>query len=166
MSAVPNPPARRTAGPARRPRPQSLPVQRSDDAGEQRIGPTGLGVISIADTVVAKLASRAAVEIDDVGAAASRVLGREVSGGGLDRLGLKRSEVGALPSSHAHVDGRLAFVTLTLSVRYPSPVRQVAAAVRERVVGRVGQMTGLQIVEVDIKVPALVLEQPRPPRVR
>ncbi len=149
----------------RLPRPQSLPVPPATSPGEQGVGHTDLGLISVDDSVVAKLASRAAVEVEDVGAAATRVLGKELSGGPLDKLGMKSSEIGALPSCSAQVDGQLAFVDLTISVRYPASVRQVAAAVREKVTSRVGQMTGLQIVEVDIKVPALVRELPRPARV-
>ena len=129
------------------------------------VGPTDLGVISVADTVVAKLSSRAALEVADVGSAATRVLGKEVAGGGLGRLGLKQSELGALPSCSAQVDGHLAFVQLTLSVRYPVSVRQVAAAVREHVQARVGSMTGLEVIEVDITVPALVRDAPQSPRV-
>lgn len=168
--ALPRPAAKDPAQIARRvPRPQSLPVQPAAQLGEQGVGHTDLGLISVADSVVAKLASRAAVEVDDVGAAATRVLGKELTGdglgGGLGKLGMKRSEIGALPASSAQVDGHLAFVDLTISVRYPASVRQVAAAVREQVTSRVGQMTGLQIVEVDIKVPALVRELPRPARV-
>ncbi len=149
----------------RLPKPQSLPVRAGTQPGEQGVGHTDLGVISVTAGVVAKLAARAAVELDGVGAAATRVLGKELSGGGLDKLGLRSSEIGTLPACSARVDGQLAFVDLTMSVRYPAPVRQVAAAVREQVISRVGQLTGLQVVEVDITVPALVRELPRPPRV-
>ena len=154
---------RRSSQVARRvPAPQSLAVER---AGGQAVGPTDLGVISVADAVVAKLSSRAALEVPDVGSAATRVLGKEVAGSGLGRLGLKQSELGALPSCSAQVDGQLAFVQLTISVRYPVSVRRVAAAVREHVAARVGSMTGLQVMEVDITVPALVRDDPLSPRV-
>ena len=155
--------ARRTSTPVRVPRPQSLPV--STGLGEG-VGATELGRIDISPSVVAKLASRAAAEVDDVGAAAPRLLGRDVSGAGLDRLGVRTDEIGALPGATAQVDGRLAFVALTMSVRYPVPVRQVAASVREHVASRVGELTGLEVLEVDITVPALVTQHPRPPRVR
>lgn len=158
--------ARRTADVARRlPRPQSLPVQPASQPGEHGVGQTALGTISVTHGVVEKLAARAAVEVDDVGAAANRVLGKELSGAGLGKL-MKTSELGALPACSAQVDGQLAFVELTISVRYPASVRQVAAAVRERVMSRVGQLTGMQIVEVDIVVPSLVRAVPHPPRVR
>jgi len=38
--------------------------------------------------------------------------------------------------------------------------------VREQVIRRIGRMTGLQVVEVDITVPALVRALPDAPRVR
>lgn len=146
----------------RLPRAQSLPVQPS---GEPGIGVTELGRISVTDSVVARLAARAALEVDDVGAAAPRLLGVDLSGGGLDKLGVQSSEIGALPTASATVDGALAFVDLTVSVRYPASVRRVADAVRQQVRDRVGQLTGLDIVEVDITVPALVSEPARRPRV-
>lgn len=163
---LPRPAARASREVARRvPRPQSLPVRPGEHEGERGIGHTELGQISVADAVVAKLSARAAVEVDGVGAAATRLLGKELSGGPLDRLGMKSSELGALPSCSAKVDGQLAFIDLTISVRYPMPVRQTAAAVREQVTRTVGEMAGVQVVEVDIKVPALVRDLPRSQRV-
>ena len=157
------PPTRRSAPGGRRPpRPQSLAVH---SAGGRADEPTDLGALRVGDAVVAKLSSRAALEVADVGSAATRVLGKEVAGAGLGRLGLRQSELGALPSCSAQVDGHLAFVQLTISVRYPVSVRHVAAAVREHVAARVGSMTGLEVVEVDITVPALVRNTPLSPRV-
>lgn len=155
--------ARRSSAIGRRlPRAQSLPVQPS---GESAIGENELGRISVADSVVARLAARAALEVDDVGSAAPRLLGLDLSSGGLDRVGVRSSELGQVPGASADVDGALAFIRLTLSVRYPASVRQVAEAVRRRVRERVGQLTGLQVLEVDITVPALVVEPARRPRV-
>lgn len=147
----------------RLPRAQSLPVEPS---GDPSVGRTELGTISVSDGVVAKLAARAALEVDDVGAAAPRVLGKQLPAAGLSRLGMRSTQLGALPACSAEVDGQLAFVDLTMSVRYPAPVRQVADAVRRQVTDRVQQLTGLQVVEVDITVPALVHDLPRPPRVQ
>lgn len=163
---LPRPAARASREVARRlPRPQSLPVRPAEQEGERRIGHTELGQIVVGDDVVAKLAARAAVEVDGVGAAATRLLGKELSGGPLDKLGMKSSELGALPSCSAQVDGHLAFVDLTISVRYPMSVRQTAAEVREQIIRKVGEMAGVQIVEVDIKVLALVRDLPRSQRV-
>ena len=146
----------------RLPRAQSLPVEPS---GESSIGDTELGRIDVSESVVARLAARAAVEVDDVGAAAPRLLGVDLSSGGLDKVGVRSSSLGELPSTSATVDGTLAFLKLTMSVRYPASVRQVAASVRSHVRERVGELTGLQVLEVDITVPALVSASARRPRV-
>ncbi len=148
--------AARSAGQVARgvPRRQSRPVQAG---GERQVGQTELGQISVADRVVAKIASRAAVEVPDVGAAPAGILGR---------LGAGSAELGALPSAKATVDGQLAFVDVTLSVRYPVSVRQAAAAVRERVRSRVGELAGLNVPEVNITVPALVTDLPAARRAR
>ncbi len=142
---------------------QSLPVEPGPD---RRVGRTELGKIAVSDRVVARLAARAALEVDDVGAAAPRVLGKDLGSTGLDRLGMRSTELGALPATSAEVDGQLAFIRLTLSVRYPAPVRHVAQQVRETVQARVAELCGLDVREVDISVPALVTELPTPPRVR
>lgn len=144
------------------PRPQSLPVQPS---GDSALRPTEFGRISVSSSVVAKLASRAALEVPDAGAAAPRVLGHTLHGPGLDRLGVRETSLEGLPKTTADVDGRLAFVGLTISVRYPAPVRRVAAEVRDRVRARLAELTGLDAVEVDVRVPALVTDLPAPPRV-
>lgn len=153
----------RSAASRRLPRAQSLAVEPTED---RTVGDTGLGRLSVADSVVSKLAARAAVEVAGVGAAAPRLLGKAIEGGGLDRVGVRSSQLGALPAAKAQVDGRLAFVSLTVSVGYPAPVREVAAQVRRQIRRRVGDMTGLEVVEVDVHVPALLTERPRPARVR
>lgn len=143
------------------PRAQTRPVESlaGHSEGEARAGRNPYGRIDVDSSVVAKLASRAAVEVPDVGAVATRVLGLEVPGG-------RSTELGELPKTTATVDGSLAFVSVTISVRYPTSVRAAAQQVREQIQDRVGQMTGLSVREVDVKVPALVTDLPTPPRVR
>lgn len=145
----------------RLPRPGTLAVPARGGAA----GRTEDGTIHISDGVVAKLASRAALEVDDAGAAAPRLLGQDVSRAGLGRLGVRRTALDALPRTHATVDGARAFVRLTISVRYPAPVPHVAREVRERVQERVRQLTGLEVSEVEITVTALATELPKPARV-
>lgn len=145
---------RRTPVPA----PQSRPVE---PLGETAIGDTGLGRVEVSPAVVGKLAGRAALDVPDVGAAATTVLGHELPGA----LG-GRTRLGTAPSASADVDGTLAYVTVTISVRYPAPVRSTAAAVRTAVRERLQELAGLEVVEVDVHVPALVTDLPRPSRVR
>src|ERR1022692_2091574 len=128
-----------------------------------RTGRTELGMISINDRVVEKMAARAAIEIPDAGAAASRFLGRSMAGA--SALGARQTSLTALPKTSADVDGSLVILDLSISVRWPASVPEVASAVRERVRSRVSELTGLTVTEVSISVTALVTELPAPPRV-
>jgi uncharacterized alkaline shock family protein YloU len=128
------------------------------------LGRTELGSIIIADRVVTKVAACAAAEDPDVGAAASRVLGRAVPGAGY--LGGRGTDLNALPKTSVEVDGAKAFVTMEISVRWPEPVLRVTEQVRRRVRDRVAELTGLQVDEVHIVVSDLATDLLPPPRVR
>jgi uncharacterized alkaline shock family protein YloU len=128
-----------------------------------RPGRTDLGMISINDRVVEKMAAQAAIEIPDAGAAASRFLGRSMAGA--SALGARQTSLTALPKSTADVDGSLVILDLSISVRWPASVPEVTDAVREHVRSRVSELTGLTVTEVSISVTALVTQLPAPPRV-
>ncbi len=129
-----------------------------------RAGRNELGTISIADGVVTKIAARAAAENPDAGAAAARMLGRVVPGAG--HLGVRGTDLQALPKTSVDVDGSKAFVTLELSVRWPASVPDVTAQVRSHVRDRVKELTGLDVDEVHIMVADLATDIAPPPRVR
>jgi uncharacterized alkaline shock family protein YloU len=119
-------------------------------------GRNDLGTITIAESVVAKLAAQAALEVPDAGAAAPRLLGRSLSGAG--GLGMRQTSLDALPKVSAEVDNSIALVRLEISVRWPASVPAVTAAVRERVRSRLVALTGLNVAEVTIRVTDLVTE--------
>lgn len=121
------------------------------------------GAITIHDRVVEKLAARAATEVPDAGAAAPRVLGRSLAAA--SALGMRSSDLAALPKTSARIDGAVAVVDLELSVRWPCSIRQVTEAVRERVKQRLQELTALDVAEVNIHVADLVRELPRQSRV-
>ncbi len=129
-----------------------------------RAGRNELGTISIADQVVTKIAATAAAENPDAGAAAARVAGRAVPGAG--RMGVRGTDLDALPRTTVEVDGSKAFVHLEISVRWPASVPEVTGRVRRHVRDRVGELTGLQVEEVDIVVSDLATDITPPPRVR
>jgi uncharacterized alkaline shock family protein YloU len=112
--------------------------------------------------VVRKIASRAAVEVAGAGSAAPRIVGRTIDA---SRLGLRGTSLTELPKTSVRVDGTVALVEMTLSVRWPSPVPAVTREVRDRVRRRVAELTGLTVAEVNIQVTDLVTSLPRPPRV-
>jgi uncharacterized alkaline shock family protein YloU len=126
-------------------------------------GRNELGLISIRDRVVEKTAARAAIEIPDAGAAASRFLGRSMASA--SALGARQTSLDALPKASADVDGSLVNLDLSISVRWPASVPEVSSAVRENVSRRVSELTGLTVSEVTISVTALVTQLPAPPRV-
>lgn len=131
--------------------------------GSAKPGRNELGTIAIDDSVVAKLAARAALENPNAGAAASTVLGLTLPGASL--LGTKSTDLDELPKSNATVDGSMTTVELTISVRWPHSVAQVAGEVREHVRSRIHELTGLDVTEVRIAVTDLATSIAPPPRV-
>jgi len=128
-----------------------------DDTVEPALAdPAHRGRLTIADRVVEKVAAQAVTEVDRATGAPRTVLGQA----------LGRATEDSPARTSALVDGDLITVTVSMSVRWPAPVREVAAQVRRRVVERVQELTGLQVVEVDIDVPTLLTKRNPTPRVR
>lgn len=128
-----------------------------------RLGRTDLGTVSVTDDVVSKIAARAAVEVPDAGAAASRILVRTMPGTG--HLRLHGADLQGLPKTSVEVDGSKAFIRMTISVRWPASVAQVTEQVRAAVRGRVADLAGLDVDELDITVADLATDLAPPPRV-
>jgi uncharacterized alkaline shock family protein YloU len=127
-------------------------------------GRNELGQIIIADGVVTKIAAQAAAENPDAGAATARVLGRAVPGAG--HLGVRGTDLSALPKTSVEVDGSKAFITLEIAVRWPASVLEVTRQVRQHVRDRVQELAGLEVDEVHIVVADLATDITPPPRVR
>lgn len=118
---------------------------------------TSRGWTTISPKVVQKIAQRAAEEVDGVG--------------GVKKSGLTRLVPFSIgdPSVQASADvaqHERASVDLSIAVRYPDPVAEVADRVRRRVVERVQELTGLAVTAVNITVPELTLGGGRSSRPR
>ncbi|WP_181770935.1 Asp23/Gls24 family envelope stress response protein [Amycolatopsis pittospori] len=106
------------------------------------------GVTTIADTVVQKVAGLATREISGVHAL----------GGGAARAfnALRERIPGATASAgqgvSVEVGERQAAVDLQIVVEYGVAIADLAKSVRRNVIGAVEQMTGLEVVEVNINV--------------
>jgi uncharacterized alkaline shock family protein YloU len=62
----------------------------------------------------------------------------------------------------AWIDGALAVLWMRISVGYPAPIRDVTRRLRDHVRTRVGDLTGLDVRQVDIEVVRLLpAERPR-----
>ena len=110
--------------------------------------------------MVEKVASQAVTEVDLATGTPRTVLGRTL-------LGRTPEPDPDRPArADAHVDGDLVTVAVTLAVQWPAPVRQVADEVRRHLSARIGQLTGLQVAQVDVDVTALVTGRRPAARVR
>jgi uncharacterized alkaline shock family protein YloU len=136
----------------------------TEDAPALLAGRTEFGRITIADGVVTKIAAQAAAENPDAGAAAARMLGRAIPGAG--HLGVRDTDLSALPKTKVEVDGSKAFVTLEIAVRWPASVPAVTAQVRRHVRDRIRELAGLETDEVHIVVTDLATDITPPPRVQ
>lgn len=113
------------------------------------------GRTTVADTVVQKIAGRAAREVSgvhDFGGGASRTFGaitERIPGG---RASSSRGITVEVGEKQAAVD-------LDIVVEYGVPIGQLAQSVRRNVIGAVEQMSGLEVVEVNINVNDLHLPE-------
>lgn len=120
----------------------------SNSAGENGALTSAQGVTTIADTVVQKVAGLATREITGVHAL----------GGGAQRAfnALRERIPGATASAgqgvSVEVGERQAAVDLQIVVEYGVAITDLAKSVRRNVIGAVEQMTGLEVVEVNINV--------------
>lgn len=112
---------------------------------------TPRGETTIAPTVVEKIASKAATEVDGVGGVVQT---------GLGRLLPWVSDQSAAEAA-ADIDRETVAVDLTMNVLYPEPVGKVTGNVRDHVVQRLAALTGLTVTEVNITVDELVIERGR-----
>jgi len=107
---------------------------------------SGQGKTIIAESVVAKIAALAAREVDGVHDLVPMGAGATIAGlaGKITRADQRSSGVSV------EVGQREAAVDLNMTVDYGVNIPQVAAAVRQNIMDRIGAMTGLLVKEVNI----------------
>lgn len=128
------------------------PTPRSSSAIEPK-GDDEHGRTTIAESVVAKIASLAAQEVSGVDS-----LGGAISGALAGVVGRVRGSEHKTAGVGVEVGARQAAVDLTMKVRYPFPIHEVAESVRQNVTDRIESMTGLEVVEVNIAVTDLTFD--------
>lgn len=102
---------------------------------------SGRGTTVLSDRVVEKIASQAASEVSVAG-------GRS---GGLLGLGA-HTDFDARPKVDVELSGDTALLTVEVGVLYPTPLRAATARIREHLISRVGDLAGVRVRRVDIKV--------------
>ncbi len=113
--------------------------------------PEQRGRTTIADRVVAQVATRAVAEVAQTGGAARQLIGIT--------LGRQSGQGPARVS--ARVNGNLAMIEIRLTLAYPAPVRSLSREVRRHVMERVYSLTGIEVRHVDIDVVHLLRGGPR-----
>lgn len=125
--------------------PDDLAVSPNAVPASAWLPPGQRGATVIADQVIERIVARVVAEAEHASGAARRVAGMSLG-----------DDENAAAQANVYVDGNLATVQLTMSVLYPEPVRQVARRVREQVAARIGELTGLDVRQVDIQISSLI----------
>ncbi|MDE6313908.1 MAG: Asp23/Gls24 family envelope stress response protein [Lachnospiraceae bacterium] len=108
-----------------------------------------MGVVQIADEVVAIIAGLAATEVEGVSSMAGNVTNELVS-----RLGMKNLSKGVKVT----VAAQKVNVDLALNLSYGYSIPATSANVQERVKTAIENMTGLMVEEVNIRIAGVDME--------
>lgn len=120
---------------------------RSDEPGSALTTTGGKGTTTIDESVVGKIASMAAREVEGVAR-----LGGAVSSTLANVVGRIRGDEHETAGVGVEVGERQAAADLTMMIEYPHSIPEVTQSVRENVISRVEELTGLEVVEVNIAV--------------
>ncbi|MDG4825905.1 Asp23/Gls24 family envelope stress response protein [Asanoa sp. WMMD1127] len=118
--------------------------------------PDWLGEVNISPQVVAKLAAQAVYEHPVAGAAAPRMFGSTLPGAG--HLGIRGTDLTSRPKVSAWIDGSVAYVDMSISVRWAESLGEVTERIRNTVEDRIKAWTGLTVARVRISVTDLVVD--------
>ncbi len=109
-----------------------------------------IGEVQIADDVVAIIAGLAATEVDGVDSMAGNITNELVA-----KLGMKNLSKGVkveLTEEHVSVD-------LSLNIKYGYSIPSVSEKVQEKVQNAIENMTGLSVLDVNIRIAGVALEE-------
>ena len=109
----------------------------------------GIGTVQIADEVVAIIAGLAATEVEGVDSMAGNITNELVS-----KLGMKNLSKGVkvdVTEEHVSVD-------LSLNMKYGYNIPDVSEKVQDRVKTAIENMTGLHVLDVNIKIASVNME--------
>ena len=108
-----------------------------------------IGKVQIADEVVAIIAGLAATEVEGVASMAGNITNELVS-----ELGMKNLSKGV----KVEVTDDSVEVNLSLNIAYGYSIPEVSNRVQERVKAAIENMTGLQVLEVNIRIASVDME--------
>ena len=109
-----------------------------------------IGEVKIADEVVATIAAIAATEVAGVDSVAGNMTNEMLGKRGMKNL--SRGVKVSVEEGHVSVD-------LTLVMKYGYSIPQVTAKVQDKVKETIDNMTGLSVLDVNIKIAGVALEE-------
>ena len=109
-----------------------------------------LGVIQIADEVVAIIAGLAATEVEGVSSVAGNITNELVAKLGMKNLA-KGVKVELLDNS--------VVIVVAINVAFGTSVPEVSRKVQEKIISAVETMTGLTVAEVNVKIAGIDMEK-------
>ncbi len=139
--------------------------ERSSAARSDGGGAEGRGVTSISDTVVSKIAGIAAQEVEKVqmgGGTAAAVGGFLTSVTGAVTGGNSTGGASLTSGVSVEVGQEEAAVDITVAVEYGVPIPRTTQTIRDNVINRVENLTGLRVTEVNITVNDVQFPEERP----
>lgn len=109
-----------------------------------------IGEVKIADEVIAIIAGISATEVEGVDSMVGGLRGEIIS-----RMGLKNLSKGVkieIAEEHVSVD-------LTLNIKYGYSIPEVSSKVQDKVSQAIENMTGLHVLDVNIKIAGVVTNE-------
>lgn len=123
--------------------------EQEDRRGYNVHGDGIMGEVNIADEVVAIIAGLAATEVKGVASMAGNITNELVA-----KLGMKNLSKGV----RIEVDKETVTVGLAINIQYGYNIEKVARAVQEKVKNAIETMTGLNVLEINIRIADVNLE--------
>ncbi len=122
----------------------------AEDRKAYMIKDDNLGEVRIADEVVAIIAGLAATEVEGVSSMAGNITNELVS-----KLGMKNLSKGI----KVDVQEQVVKVDVALNIRFGYAIPEVSTKVQERVKSAIENMTGLTVLDVNIKIAGVNLTE-------
>lgn len=122
----------------------------ADDRRVIKINEGELGVIQIADEVIAIIAGLAATEVEGVSSMAGNITNELVAKLGMKNLA-KGVKVELLENS--------VIIVVAINVAFGISVPEVSRKVQEKIISAVETMTGLNVAEVNVKIAGIEMEK-------
>ncbi len=98
---------------------------------------------------------RTELEVKVIEKIAGEVAREESASGGASGgfLGIgTHADMSARPKTSVELTGNVAALTIEVAMPYPAPLRQAAGHLRQRIMARVTELTGVEVRQVDIRI--------------